>query len=100
MQPRQEVMVIISIGLAIAAFLVGLLAAWFWWKASTVNTGPAFPEAVKQNPGDANFVQSMSLWGLLNAVNESSRLNKWAALLTALAVVLSTASTLVAALNF
>ena len=92
-------MAVLNIGLAIAAFLVGLLAAWFWWKASTVDTGPAFPEAVKQNPGDANLVQSMSLWGLLDAVNESSRLNKRAALLTALAVVLSTASTLVAAFN-
>jgi hypothetical protein len=87
------------IALAIAAFIFGLAAAWYWWKSSSIEAEPLYPEVVKHNPTDLLLWQTMQLGGLLEAGKESARLNRIAAWLTAIAVALSTASTLVAALS-
>ena len=89
----------LSIALDIAAFLSGVAAAWYWWKSSAIEAELLYPEAVRQNPGDVLLLQSMQLGGLLKAGKASAKLNRIAAWLTAIAVALSTASTLLAAFD-
>ena len=89
----------LSIALAIAAFLSGVAAARYWWKSSAIEAEYLYPEAVKQNPNDVLLLQSMQLGGLLKAGKESAKLNRIATWLTAIAVALSTASTLLAAFD-
>jgi hypothetical protein len=70
---------------ALAAFAAGLVAAYFWYRASTVEIIPTYAK-----PGGSGFepVENKDAhWivGQLEATKESGRLNKIAAILTALA---------------
>ena len=74
------------------AVLVGLASAFFWYKASKVDvtllyakTGGSGFEPIEG--GEGHWIVS-----ILNAVQESSRLNKKAALLTAIAIFCSAAA--------
>jgi hypothetical protein len=89
----------LSIALAVVAFIFGVAAAWYWWKSSAIEAEPLYPDVVKQNPGDVLLLQTLQLGGIIKAGNESARLNRIAAVLTAVAVALSTASTLIAAFS-
>lgn len=82
----------LSILLAIAGFSVGLAAAYYWWLASRVETKPAWYGV---EPVDR--VQSQSGWivGLLDAASRSAKLNQKAAVLTGIAILLSTGSGIV-----
>jgi len=75
--------------LTVAGFVVGLLAAWYWWLASRVATSPAWGEAGFE-PRDPVMSQMGWIVGMMKAADESAKLNRRAALLTAIAVVLST----------
>jgi hypothetical protein len=81
----------LALVLAVLGFVVGLLAAAYWFRASCVEAVPIWGE---QEPVDP--IQSQAGWvaGQLKAGTESANLNKIAARLTAAAVVLTTGATL------
>lgn len=75
--------------LALAGFVVGILAARIWLLASRVIVSPQWGDIEPRDP-----VMSQAGWivGLLEASTESARLNRRAAMLTAIAVLLTTGS--------
>lgn len=75
--------------LALAGFVVGILAAVIWLQASRVFVSPQWGDSEPRDP-----VMSQAGWilGLLQASTESARLNRRAAMLTAIAVLLTTVS--------
>jgi len=98
---------IASISLAVAGLTVGLCAAHYWWRASHVETDPGWREGLPQSaadafkpirPPDPQLSQEGWTMGILNAARESARLNKAAARLTAVAVLLSGLSSVLGAL--
>ena len=80
---------IVALSLAIAGFVVGLVAAGYWLRASRVGTIPVWGD---REPVDTIMSQAGWIAGLLQAASESARLNQRAAVLTAMAVVLTTGS--------
>jgi hypothetical protein len=78
---------LLSIVLALSGFSVGLLASLDWFKASRIVAVPVWGGVEPADP-----IQSQSGWisGLLTAASESGRLNRRAAFLTGVAVVLTT----------
>lgn len=84
---------VFEILLAVAGFVVGLAAALYWWKASRIDAAPVWGDREPVDP-----MQSQAGWiaGMLSASSEAARLNQWAALLSGVAVLLSTGSSLVA----
>lgn len=100
-----------AIALAIAGLVVGLIAAWYWLRSARVPL--ALPES---EPYDPNAIEPVELelkaltWHVeqmqanqatweaqVRASREIGRLNAIAAVLTALALVLSTVSAVIAA---
>ena len=73
----------VSIAFAVAAMTTGLWAAWRCLKASTISV----PQTVTTNDGNHLIIQRMV--ESQAALIEAAHLNKSAALLTALAVLLS-----------
>ena len=82
----------ISIVLGVVGFFFGLIAAYYWYKSSTIDVIPAW----RTEPADT--LQSEIGWNAatMNAITESARLNKRASLWTAGSVVLTAASSFVA----
>lgn len=79
----------VVITLALGGFGIGLAAARDWYEASQICPVPAWGD---REPVDPHLSQMGWIVGMLNAASESGRLNRRAALLTAVAVVLSTGS--------
>lgn len=81
--------------LAAAAFITGLLAAWYWYKASRIQTVPKWGYS-----GEGHWAQVLAqhYWtnDLRESAAESARLNKIAALWTAVAVALNAFAALIA----
>lgn len=75
--------------LALAGFVVGILAAGIWLQASRVIVSPQWGVL---EPRDPTTSQAGWIVGLLEATTESARLNQRAAKLTAIAVLLTTGS--------
>jgi hypothetical protein len=90
----------ISIASAVAALIVGLLAAHYWLKASKVSVVPVWPDGAygPVEPGETDASQDGWIAGAIEAIKLSSELNKKAARLTAIAVVLGTISSVFSAL--
>lgn len=80
---------VVALSLAFAGFVVGLLAAGYWLLASRVDAIPVWGD---REPVDPVMSQAGWIAGLLQASSESARLNRRAAVLTAVAVVLTTGS--------
>lgn len=84
----------IALFLVLAGLLVGIIAAWFWWKASRLSTPP-----LPGGPGTAGGISMLAQHNWLKEVESglrtAGRLNSIAAVLSGVAVVLSTASGLV-----
>jgi hypothetical protein len=76
---------IFSMTLTLLGFLVGLCAAYFWWRSSRVETNPGWV----CEPGETLASVDGWLGAAMNAFAESARLNKIAALLTGISVLLS-----------
>jgi hypothetical protein len=78
---------LLSIGLANLGLVLGILAAWYWWRASRVAIIPLWGA---REPVD----QSQALAGWIVGINEaaevSGKLNTIAALLSGAAVLVST----------
>lgn len=81
--------------LAVAAFVTGLLAAQYWYKASHIQTVPKWGYS-----GESQWAQALGQhhWTgqLIASTSESARLNKIAALWTAAAVALNAFAALIA----
>jgi hypothetical protein len=81
--------------LAAVAFITGLLAAWYWYKASRIQTVPKWGYS-----GEGHWAQALGQhrWTeeLITSTSESARLNKIAALWTAVAVMLNALAALIA----
>lgn len=76
--------------LMLAALGTGLMAAWCWFKASRVRVQPSWDI----EPADAEASMGGWIAGSMTAFAESGRLNKIAALWTAVAVILGTVANL------
>jgi hypothetical protein len=85
-------MKVVAVALDLAAFGLGLLAAWYWLKASQVIVRDPFPQdgiSRATSPGDF-------LFPTIDAFQESAAWNKVAARFTAGAVLLGTLGNLAA----
>jgi len=85
-----------AIPLGIVSLVFGLIAAWYWYRASKVAIEPKFHE-LSEDVHEVDFN-----WALVKAImiaaQQSSALNRSAALWTAAAVLLSGATTLLSTL--
>jgi hypothetical protein len=79
-------------GFAILALVTGLIAAWYWWQSTRVPVKNANP-----NPRSWDATTLGLAAGTVTAYKEVSKLNKWAAIFTAISVVSSAISALVGA---
>ncbi len=91
----------------LAAFTVGLLAAYYWFKASKIQIDPGWRGGSPQSaadarrtiePGEPQLSEMGWLNGTMEAVGKSADLNGRAAGLTAVAVVLSALASFLGAL--
>jgi hypothetical protein len=80
---------LMTILLALSGFIVGVMASLDWFRASRIDAVPVWGTGEPVDP-----IQSQAGWiaGILNAALESGRLNRRAALLTGIAVMLTTSS--------
>ena len=85
----------IAFALAIGGLLFGLAAAWYWSKSTQVPIDPLDSEPNAIMPVVPELAQLAWWTALFLANREISRMNIIAARLTAVAVVLSTASSVV-----
>jgi hypothetical protein len=87
-----------SIALAVIAFVVGLRAAYLWYKASTVHVMPMWDNHGHIEPVDP--VRAQGQWSVATqmTIMKSGELNRRGAIWTAAAVGFSTASTLLSSL--
>jgi hypothetical protein len=97
---------IASIASAAAGLVVGLFAAYYWWKASKIEIDPGWRTGPPQSAADAlrpiepadGSSDAVWLTATMKAASDSAYLNKRAALLTAVAVVFSALSGVLGAL--
>jgi hypothetical protein len=98
---------VLSILFAIAGLFAGLMGAYYWYVSSTVpierwggNEPVPFPEGHLREEMLNRTIAVYTLWlgGMFEAAQKTARLNKKAALWTAVAVVLGAASTLFSSL--
>lgn len=89
---------LVSLGLAVIAACFGLVGAYYWLRSSRVVISPTWLAAGQIEPIDP--VQSQMGWliGVLQASQESARLNAIGARATAAATILGVLSVLAAAL--
>lgn len=76
----------VILSLALAGFVVGIFAAGYRFRASRIDAIPVWGD---REPVDPVMSQAGWIAGLLQASSESARLNRRAAVLTAIAVVLT-----------
>jgi hypothetical protein len=96
---------ITSLCFAVAALISGLVASWYWWKASKIDIDPGWSSGLPgddrpSQPADMEGTGSLNGWvtATMQAVNLSSDLNRKAAILTAVSVVLAGLSSVAGAL--
>jgi hypothetical protein len=86
-----------SVILAFAGGLVGVWAAYYWLKASQIEVDPGWRSGIPESaaearkpiePVDRELADALWISAIIKAGGESAGLNKRAALLTAIAVVL------------
>jgi hypothetical protein len=93
MDHRAAIMKCIAIVLALLGFGFGILAAYFWWRSSQAE----FRISTSIPPIVMPTGPAVGLRDVENYLSEVGRLNKWAAIFTAIGVVLSTFSSVVSA---
>jgi len=98
-------MKICSILLALAAFGAGVTAAWYWYLSAKVDpkTGwdPPVGDATKDSQVLLENLNAIAVWifAIKDALEEASRLNRNAAIWTAISVLLSALAALAGSLN-
>lgn len=80
---------LLTVALAFSGFIFGLLASLDWFRASRIEVEPVWGN---REPVDPILSQAGWIAGILTAASESGRLNRRAAFLTGVAVLLTTAS--------
>jgi hypothetical protein len=75
-----------AITFGLASLGCGLVAAWYWYKASRIKFEPAFAE-LSEDVSETDFHWTL-LRAIMFAVRKASALNRSAALWTAASVVL------------
>ena len=97
--PRSQMheMKIAEIVLAMLAFVTGLIAAWYWYRASKITADPGWGHNGLVEPGNRSAAKDAWIAAMLKSASESARLNKIAALWTAMAVALTGISSIAAA---
>jgi hypothetical protein len=91
-------MKLMSFSFALLALVTGLIAAYYWYKASKVEIVPLWQKLHIMEPiggGDSHWIV-----GILEAVGESCSLNKIAAVWTASSVFLSAVSAVIGSWPF
>jgi hypothetical protein len=78
---------LLSIGLANLGLVIGILAAWYWWRASRVTIIPVWGGI---EPKDLYLSLEGWVAGINHAAAQSGQLNTIAAVLSGIAVVAST----------
>lgn len=89
-------MKIAEIAIAILAFVTGLVAAWYWYRASKITADPGWGPNGLAEPGVHSAAQDAWIAAMLQSASESARLNKIAALWTAVTVALTGISSIAA----
>lgn len=84
----------VALVLALLSAAAGIVAAVYWWRASTP---PSVPK-IYTDSGDPNFAQQGIAGALVGAGHEAARLNRPAALWTAASVILTALSAIASAL--
>ena len=79
----------VGVVISLLACSTGALSAWYWYKSSRVSIVPIWADKYGVEPGDQYASQSGQMAGVIRAASESGRLNKIAALLTAVTVALN-----------
>lgn len=94
-----------SMSFAFPALSVGLGAAWYWRKASEIAIDPGWNGGMPRDtrpvqPADLDGIGTMVGWqsATMEAVRQSSDLNRKAAILTAISIVLAGLSSVAGAL--
>lgn len=80
---------LLTILLALSGFVVGLMASADWFRASRIDPVPVWGS---REPIDPIHSQAGWIAGILAAASESGRLNRRAAFLTGIAVMMTTGS--------
>lgn len=89
-------MKVAEIAIAILAFATGLVAAWYWYRASKITADPGWGPNGLAEPGVHSAAQDAWIVAMLQSASESARLNKIAALWTAVTVALTGISSIAA----
>ena len=84
-----------TVACAVSGLVFGLASAWYWRKSAAVPVDPLNEDPTAVMPAMPELEHLAWLAAQLRANQEVGRLNKIAAKLTAAAIVLSTASTLI-----
>ena len=84
--------------LAFATLGAGLRGAWYWYRSSQVVVVPYWAETSQTEPADKALSQMGWMNALIKASGEAAYFNRWAAIWTAGAVVLGSATTVAGAL--
>jgi len=83
-----------GVAIAVLAFVTGMIAAWYWYRASSVPTDPGWYRDDRAEPAIHSLTQDAWITAMLQSASESARLNGIAARWTALTVVLTVISTI------
>lgn len=83
----------VATGLGFASLVCGLIAAWYWYKASKIPFAPNYDE-LPDDVSDIDFHGAL-VTAVMIAVQKAGSLNRVAALWTAAAVVLGGAASLI-----
>ena len=89
-------MKVAEIAIAALAFVTGLIAAWYWYRASKIAADPGWGPNGLAEPGVHSTTQDAWIGAMLQSASESARLNKIAAFWTAVAAMLNALAALTA----
>jgi hypothetical protein len=85
----------LSLTLSIGAAVCGLCSGWLWYQASRISITPMWSKGGGLEPLDPSQSNAHWIVALLETVEQSSRMNRIAALWTAAAAVLGGAALIV-----
>lgn len=89
----------LALGAAIASFVAGMRAAVLWYRASRVNVPPMWEHDGRIEPVDPTRASQHLIIALSQTAQQSSNLNRRAAIWTAWSVAASAASVLISVLT-
>lgn len=85
----------LEILLALLGFVSGILAAWYWLRASRMRIDPGWGENGSVEPGIHSMAQDAWIVAIMQSAAESARLNAIAARWTALTAIVTALAALI-----